>query len=259
MDRLQLVTHEQHVQQLRAAASAARPASPPADSGSGRQPGGAGDGGGAAVAAAAKAARAELAAAIVDTPGGAGGDGASGGPLLTQNDLRLAGCVAWVGRSSLEVVIELADRAPGADAGGWRRRGEARFVLVAKATDPAAGPLRIRPLAPGTPAEEELCAAAAARQEARVARRAAEAAAAAAQAAGGAAAAAAAAVGPDAARLTALVSRARQHRVEQWQARSSTAGGGGAAAAAVPMGATSLQVTCASKGAWLGAYRCQGG
>ncbi|GBF98047.1 hypothetical protein Rsub_10275 [Raphidocelis subcapitata] len=240
MDRLTLVTHEQHLQQVRQGLL----------SGGG---GGGGDGGssgaeqdvGSAEAAALRppldaAGRQELQRAVVEAP--AGSEASSGGPLLIDNDLRLAGCVAWVGRSSLEVVIELADRPPPADGSasptndadgrGWRRRGVAHFVMVVKSTRPGV-PLRLYPLAPATPQEEELCRQAAARQEERRVRRATE------VATEGAPPSVA---GPDALLLQALVSRAAQQRAEEWRHHLSSGGGAaGAARAAVPMGATLLR------------------
>jgi acyl-CoA hydrolase len=242
MDRLTLVTHEQHVQQVRQGLLS---------SGGGNGSSGvvqaAGSGGGNGVDATAlrppldAAGRQELQRAIVEAP--AGSEAASGGPLLIDNDLRLAGCVAWVGRSSLEVVIELADRpAPAdgsasptddADGRGWRRRGVAHFVMVMKSTRPGV-PLRLYPLDPATPQEEELCRQAAARQEERRVRRAADAA-----KEGGPLSVA----GPDAALLQALVSRASQQRAEEWRHHLSSSGAGAASAlrAAVPVGATLLR------------------
>lgn len=169
-----------------------------------------------------------------------------------------AGCVTFVGRSSLEVTLELADRPPpqsdgassqgeagglpgGATGGGWRRRGVAHFILVARGSDPK-GPLRLNPLQPVTPEEEELCRQAAQRQEERRQKRAADAAAASGQLG--------ATPEADIALLLQLVARAKQHQAEQWQPQglgSSTKGvtdggeEGEEALAAVPMGSTSLQ------------------
>lgn len=201
----------------------------------------------------------------------------SGGPLLVDHDLRLAGCVAWVGRSSLEVVIELADRPPAAGdaapaglgaegwqggagsggepataaaphaaagSGGWRRRGVAQFVLVVRGGTKEQ-PLRARPLAPAAPWEVTLCAHAAARQEARRAKRAADSAAAHPAEVGSSGSSSKAAGGPsstDAALLAALVSRAGQARAEAWQRTNAAAGGGAIAGSApVPMSATCLR------------------
>jgi hypothetical protein len=187
MDKLQLVTHEEHAQQLRLAA--------------------------------------------LSLGGGAGAplDPGSGGPLLIDNDLRLAGCVSWVGRSSLEVTIELANRhGGGGDGGAWRRRGVAHFVMVVRSADPTR-PVALQPLAPTTPAEQELCRQAAARHEARRARRQADAAAGQGHVAG-----------PESALLQALVLQAQQHRAQQWQPRQQ-AEDGEVSLPAVPMGSTGLQ------------------
>ncbi|KAI8462628.1 MAG: hypothetical protein J3K34DRAFT_527607 [Monoraphidium minutum] len=260
MDRLQLVTHEQHLQQLRlgVGSSGGAPDEPPPPADGCESDSGGPDGRPLPPPPRAPtpldaASREELQRAVVGGPG----DAASGGPLLIDNDLRLAGCVTWVGRSSLEVTIELADRpapphgsagggggegAPDGDeapaaAGGWRRRGVAHFILVARG-DPRYSGVATVPVAAAGCEEEELLAQGAARQEARRLKRAAEAAAAAAEAAGGGAA------GPDALLLQRLVARARQHQAEQWQQQHGGSSGGAAGdgvPAAVPMGATALR------------------
>jgi len=194
MDRLQLVTHEQHVQQLLSD-----------DGGQQRH-------------------------AVVEPPAGSAGDQSSGGPLLIDNDLRLAGCVAWVGRSSLEVTIELADHpaAPahysaadktcsnGGDGGGWRRRGVAHFVMVVRSADPAVA-VGISPLLPATPLEHELCRQAALRNEERKLKR---------QSSGGSAAP----------KQQELIASAQQQRAERAYNKDTQH-----AVGAVPMGSTSLQ------------------
>lgn len=258
MDRLQLVTHEQHLQQLRMGVCAgSESAAPGLDAGIAEAEAdndAAGASGGLAEPAAVpqpldEAGRRELQRAVVEAP--AGSDQASGGPLLIDNDLRLAGCVTWVGRSSLEVTIELADRpaapsgagAAGAGQGDWRRRGVAHFILVARLDPAASGGMSMVPLAPVTPQEAELAAQGAARNEERRLKRAAEAAALQRQLGDGSSAGAEG--GQDAALLQRLVARARQQQVEQWQqahGRPSASGGGAEGApAVVPMGTTALR------------------
>jgi acyl-CoA hydrolase len=274
VDRLQLVTHEQHVQQLRLGAcanadgcngnGAEPPAGSPCPAATAEADGAVSDGADWAAppapAALDEATRRELQRAVVEAP--AGSDQACGGPLLIDNDLRLAGCVTWVGRSSLEVTIELADRpraqmegaagAGGGEApalgaegtsgsrGGWRRRGVAHFILVAR-IDPAGGGAERAPqLVAATPEEEALLAEAAARQEERRVKRAAEADASAAQLAG-----APPTIGPDALLLQQLVARAREQQAEKWQQQRRGGSGAGASGAdgpqAVPMGTTALR------------------
>ena len=278
MDRLQLVSHEQHLQQLRLGVCAGDDADAAPSGGCGPEGGAAADGAvsdgvaGPALAPAPldEAARRDLQRAVVEAP--AGSDQASGGPLLIDNDLRLAGCVTWVGRSSLEVTIELADRpaalcsgagaqggaaeggsAEGPDelfaaGGGWRRRGVAHFILVARFDPAAPAGGRMVPLEPVTPEEAELVAQGAARNEERRLKRAAEAAALESQLSGGASAGSGGG-GQDAVLLQRLVARARQQQAEQWEQVHGRSGGGGVGGGAasegglpvVPMGATALR------------------
>ncbi|KAF8065712.1 grwd1 [Scenedesmus sp. PABB004] len=104
---------------------------------------------------------------VVATPGGdaalatdEGGDDVSDilqTPLTIGADLRVAGCVAWAGRTSMEVLVEVSTEAPRPSGDGgpprWVHRAVAHFLMVLRPTGDSTGAPDVPRVAPQTELE----------------------------------------------------------------------------------------------------------